>query len=74
MVTIRQFYTFGQPDRDPRGRAISVAYFTEVIKADVNPQAASDAAAVQWFSMDHLPELAFDHADILAKAREVFLS
>lgn len=69
-----QFYTFGKPNRDPRGRAISVSYYTEVDKAAVNPQAATDATEVQWFSMDDLPALAFDHADILAKAKEVFLS
>lgn len=71
---LAQLYTFGQPNRDPRGRAISVSYYTEVNKGDVNPQAASDAAETQWFSMNHLPELAFDHADILAKAKKAFLS
>ncbi|WPP48051.1 NUDIX hydrolase [Catalinimonas niigatensis] len=69
-----QFYTFGQPDRDPRGRAISVAYYTEVDKTEVHPKAASDAAETQWFSMNRLPELAFDHADILAKVKQVFLN
>lgn len=73
-TNLSQFYTFGKPDRDPRGRAISVAYYTEVDQAKVNPQAASDAAEVQWFSVLHLPELAFDHADILAKAKKTFLS
>jgi len=68
-----QFYTFGEPDRDPRGRAVSVAYFTKVNKESVLPQAATDAASVQWFSINSLPELAFDHADILDKAKESFL-
>ncbi|MEK6482161.1 NUDIX hydrolase [Catalinimonas sp. 4WD22] len=69
---IFQFYTFGKPDRDPRGRAVSVSYYTEVDKSAVNPQAATDAAETRWFSMDKLPDLAFDHADILAKAKEAF--
>jgi len=68
-----QFYTFGKPDRDPRGRAVSVAYFAKVNKESVQPKAATDAASVQWFSINSLPELAFDHADILNKAKESFL-
>ncbi|MFP4090094.1 MAG: NUDIX domain-containing protein [Cyclobacteriaceae bacterium] len=70
---LHQFHAFGQPGRDPRGRAVSIAYFTKVNKESVNPQAATDAANVDWFSMNALPELAFDHAEILDKAREVFL-
>jgi 8-oxo-dGTP diphosphatase len=68
---MHQFHAFGAPDRDPRGRAISIAYYAVVDKNDFQPEAASDAQAVQWFSLNGLPELAFDHADILAKARTV---
>ncbi len=63
-----QVYAFGAPDRDPRGRAISVAYFTVVRKEDFQPQAATDAQAVRWFLLTDLPTLAFDHATILEKA------
>ncbi len=70
---LTQFHAFGKPGRDPRGRAVSVAYFTKVNRAKVIPRADTDAANVQWFSINTLPELAFDHADILAKARETFL-
>jgi len=68
---MHQFYAFGAPNRDPRGRAISIAYYAVVNKNGFQPEAASDAQAVQWFSLNDLPELAFDHADILAKARTV---
>lgn len=68
--TFQQFYAFGAPNRDPRGRAVSIAYYTVVNKADFQPQAASDAQEVRWFSLAELPKLAFDHAEILCKARE----
>jgi len=64
----QQVHTFGAPERDPRGRAISVAYFAVVRKENVEPQAATDAQAVRWFSLADLPDLAFDHAQILKKA------
>lgn len=70
---LTQFHAFGKPGRDPRGRAVSVAYFTKVNKKSVQPRAATDAAEVQWFSIRSLPELAFDHDDILQKAQEAFL-
>jgi len=72
--SITQLHTFGQPGRDPRGRAISVTYFTQVNKKDMQLQAATDAAEARWFSMDTLPELAFDHQEILAKARQALLT
>lgn len=64
----RQVHTFGAPNRDPRGRAISVAYYVLVRQDDFQPQAATDAQAVRWFLLDDLPELAFDHADIINEA------
>lgn len=70
---LTQFHAFGQPGRDPRGRAVSIAYFTKVNREAVTPRADTDAANVQWFSINALPDLAFDHAEILAKARKAFL-
>lgn len=65
-----QLYTFGDPDRDPRGWTVSVAYVARVKRGDVTPRAADDAAEVGWFPLKKLPPLAFDHALILKKARE----
>ena len=64
-VYLEQFYTFGQPDRDPRTRVISVAYLALVDAGQLQPRAADDAADVGWFSVHNLPSLAFDHVDIL---------
>ncbi len=64
-----QLYTFGDPGRDPRGRTISVAYLARVDPNEVRPVAADDAAEVGWFPLDAPPRLAFDHAQILTRAR-----
>lgn len=67
-VYLEQLYTFGKPDRDPRTRVITVAYFALVSADKLSPQAASDAADVGWFSVYNLPPLAFDHDEILEYA------
>jgi 8-oxo-dGTP diphosphatase len=64
-----QLYTFGDPARDPRGRVISVAYLAQVNVTEIKPVAADDAEAVGWFALERPPQLAFDHAEILATAR-----
>lgn len=66
-VYLEQLYTFGAPKRDPRGRIITVAYFA-LVADDVSPHAGREASETQWHSMYDLPELAFDHADILKYA------
>ena len=69
-VYLEQLYTFGQPNRDPRERVITVAYYALIPSDKVRLQAASDAEAVGWFGMDELPELAFDHDEIVKMAHE----
>ena len=65
-VYMEQLYTFGAPDRDPRTRVITVAYFA-IVPADAVTyyEAGSDAEATAWHPMETLPELAFDHRTIL---------
>lgn len=55
-------------DRDPRERVITIAYLAE-IDAPVSVKGSDDAARAQWFPLDALPPLAFDHAEILLDAR-----
>lgn len=67
-IFLEQLYTFGNPPRDPRGRVISVAYYALINMDGKHIAAASDAADVQWFDINKLPPLAFDHAQIIATA------
>lgn len=67
-IYLEQLYTFGEPDRDPRGRVITVAYFAllSVDQAESHQlQAASDADEAAWWNVYELPSLAFDHDRIL---------
>ena len=66
---LEQLYTYGEPDRDPRGRVVTVAYFA-LIAADAPFQAGggSDATRAAWQTIEALPPLAFDHAEIIAYA------
>jgi 8-oxo-dGTP diphosphatase len=68
-VYLEQLYTFGAPRRDPRERIISVTYFALTRSDSLQPKAASDAAGVAWFAVSELPQLAFDHAQIIQLAR-----
>jgi 8-oxo-dGTP diphosphatase len=67
-----QFYTFGWPDRDPRGRTISVAFLAWIDGSQAQACAAvhggDDAAEAKWFDLRELPALAFDHKQIIDKA------
>ncbi len=64
---IRQIGTFDRVDRDPRGRVITVAYFV-VIDGIREVKGGDDAAVARWFSIQNLPELAFDHQEIMEVA------
>ncbi|HSI21341.1 MAG TPA: NUDIX domain-containing protein [Verrucomicrobiae bacterium] len=64
-VYLEQLYTFGDVGRDPRDRVVTVAYFALVPSDKLHLVGASDADDAQWFSVDKLPELAFDHAKVM---------
>lgn len=60
---IRQFHTYSDPGRDPRGHTVSTVF---IARAEGAPRAADDAAGVDIFTKETLPkELTFDHAKIL---------
>jgi len=64
-----QLFTFGDDIfRDPRNRVISVAYFALVDAEKLQVIADTDAEKAQWFKIDEIPPLAFDHTIIVGKA------
>lgn len=65
---VEQFGTFTKVDRDPRGRVITIAYYTLMRMAEAH--GGDDAAEARWFRLDELPDLAFDHAGVLREARK----
>lgn len=71
-VYLEQLYTFGDPNRDPRGRVVTVSYFAllsadQVINMEQRGQIQGndDASAAKWWDIYDLPDLAFDHRPIL---------
>jgi 8-oxo-dGTP diphosphatase len=67
-VYLEQLYTFGDLERDPRERVVSVAYYALVKLSDHRVKAATDAREAAWFSVVDLPRLAFDHDKVLHAA------
>lgn len=64
---VYQIGVFDSVQRDPRERVITVAYYT-LLEEVVEVNAKDDAKKAQWFSLKALPELAFDHQEILKRA------
>lgn len=69
-IYLEQFEVFSRPDRDPRGRVVTVAFIALVRPADYEVIGGDDAARAAWFGIGMLPPLAFDHQEIIDKARE----
>lgn len=65
---LEQLYTFGEVNRDPRNRVVSVSYLGLVNPSYHDLYASSDAEDAKWFSIKELPELAFDHQKIIDTA------
>ena len=69
-VYLEQLYTFGDLDRDPRERVVTIAYYALVKLSDHRVCAATDARRAAWFCVDDRPALAFDHQRVVDMARE----
>lgn len=69
-IYLEQLYAFGEPQRDPRARVITVAYFALVGMDKFHIIPMANAQDIGWFSIHNLPDLAFDHSKILSYALE----
>lgn len=67
---LEQLRAFGEVDRDPRERVVSIAHWALVRGERHRPRASTDARAARWFPLDDRPPLAFDHDAIVAAAVE----
>lgn len=69
-IDLHQLGAYGAVDRDPRTRVVTIAFWGLVRPAQMKKATAGDdAAATAWHSLENLPSLAFDHAQIIADTR-----
>ncbi|MGB4774499.1 MAG: NUDIX domain-containing protein [Daejeonella sp.] len=71
-IYMDQFYTFGDVDRHPRGRVITVAYYAMIRlngTKELKPVTSYARKAV-WIPVNDLPKLGFDHTKIFEKGFE----
>ena len=66
-VYMKQSFAYGETDRDPGDRVISVAYFALIAIRDINRELA-EQNGVSWRSLSKLPDLIFDHPIMVTRA------
>lgn len=71
MAGLHQIGAYSRVDRDPRGRTVTVAYLA-VIDKPLPVLGQDDAAKAEWWSLTSLPQLAFDHAEIMKDAISLY--
>lgn len=64
---LQQIGAFGDPDRDPRGRTVTIAFWGTTDKRE-EVQGSDDASEAAWHPVADLPRLAFDHRKIIQAA------
>lgn len=69
-IELHQMHAFSALDRDPRHRTISVVFWG-ILDNHQKAVAGDDASAARWFGINNLPELAFDHDEVIQMAVEV---
>ena len=75
-LTVTETYQVGaysRVDRDPRGRTVGIAYLA-IVDSPMPVQGQDDAARAEWWHVDSLPLLAFDHADMMKDAMLLYHS
>lgn len=68
--SLKEVGSFSDPKRDPRGRVLTVAFYTQYQKRLGSPVAGDDAGQTAWFPLKRLPRLAFDHREMILSAFE----
>ncbi|OLY93270.1 ADP-ribose pyrophosphatase YjhB, NUDIX family [Cnuella takakiae] len=68
-IYMEQLHVFGEVDRDPGGRVVSIAYYA-LIKIDDYSKELMESHQAEWFAMDEIPPLIFDHKKMISMARE----
>lgn len=68
-VYLEQLHTYGNPDRDPKERTVSVAYFALLDYNQYQHQLSEEYHA-EWFSLKKLPKLIFDHQEMIEQAKK----
>jgi 8-oxo-dGTP diphosphatase len=68
---VHQIGAYSKVDRDPRGRTVTVAYLA-IVDEPITVNGQDDAAKAQWFPLSALPELAFDHEEIMHDAIKIY--
>jgi len=70
---LKQLYTFSALGRDPRGRTVSVTFIGTADYKNSSVRGGDDASDANWFDLDHLPDLAFDHIEAVRMAESKLL-
>jgi len=65
---LQEVKSFSSLGRDPRGRTITVVFYTILKGKQPETAAGDDASEAKWFAVDNLPDLAFDHQEIMKYA------
>jgi len=69
-VELTQLAAFDKIDRDPRDRNICIVYYGFTTPENAKVNGGDDAEKAEWFSLNNLPLLAFDHSEIIEFARK----
>ena len=72
-VDLIELATYGEPGRDPRGRTMTIL-FGGILRNSDKVIAGDDAKEAKWFTLDELPDLAFDHKQIIEENKSRLLN
>ncbi|MFV8376259.1 NUDIX hydrolase [Flavobacterium sp. LB1P62] len=64
-IYLEQLKAFGDPNRVPGRRVVTIAYYTLVNREDYNIKASLTLKEAKWYKINDIPNLIFDHNDIL---------